>query len=68
MQNYRHHLCISSRSPNSYAIAQTSQRRDNLSVRAKRVKHLRIEIFCEEFRYYGANALPLQVIGAVGDY
>ncbi|WP_201322835.1 hypothetical protein [Pseudanabaena sp. lw0831] len=36
-KHYRHHLCISLRSQNGNAIAQTSQRRDNLSAIAKRV-------------------------------
>jgi hypothetical protein len=36
-------------------------------VRAKRVKHLRTEIFCEEFKNCGANALPLQNIGIDGN-
>jgi hypothetical protein len=54
-------------SPNGNAIAQTPQRRDNLSMKAKRVKHLRTEMFCEEFEYCGANALPLQNICVDGD-
>ena len=58
-QHYRHHSRISLQSSNGNAIAQTPQRRDNLSAIAKRVKHLRTEIFCEEFKNCGANALPL---------
>jgi hypothetical protein len=60
---YRHHLCILMRLSNGNVIAQSPQRSHNLSARAKRVKHLRTEIFCEEFEYCGANALPLKVIG-----
>jgi hypothetical protein len=44
-KHYRHHLRISSQSAIGNAIAQTPQRRDNLSARANRVKHLRTEIF-----------------------
>lgn len=46
-QHYRHHSRKSSRLAISNAIAQTSQRRDNLSLIAKRVQHLRTEILVE---------------------
>ena len=46
-QHYRHYLCISSRLEIGNAIAQTSQRRDNLSLIAKRVQHLRTKILVE---------------------
>ncbi len=46
-QPYRHHSRKSPRLAIGNAIAQTSQRRDNLSLIAKRVQHLRTEILVE---------------------
>jgi|GEM_PF-1286463 len=46
-QHYRHHSRKSSRLAIGNAIAQTSQRRDNLSLIAKRVQHLRTKILVE---------------------
>ena len=43
-------------------FAQTPQRRDNLSVKAKRAKHLQSDIFAG-FKNCGANAMPLHFVG-----